>query len=111
MSGGPFWLDNVQWPRLEPLLPMDVRGVARVDGRRVISGIVHVLRSGCRWSDAPDCRGPRKTLRNRFVRWARRDVWDDMFEGLAASGGPPAALMLDASHARTHRSAAGAKGG
>jgi transposase len=33
----------------------------------VISGIVHVLKSGCRW-DAPACYGPRKTLYNRFVR-------------------------------------------
>ncbi len=39
--------------RPAPLLPQDRRGVARVDDRRVISGIVHVLRSGCRWVDAP----------------------------------------------------------
>ncbi len=34
-------------------MPKDVRGKERVDGRRVISGIVHVLRSGCRWCDCP----------------------------------------------------------
>lgn len=111
MSGDPFWLSDGQWARLAPLLPTDVRGVARVDDRRVISGIVHVLRTGCRWSDAPECFGPRKTLYNRFIRWARRGVWDDVFEGLAATGGPPAALMLDATHAKAHRSAAGGKGG
>ena len=111
MSGDPFWLSDGQWARLAPLLPTDVRGVARVDDRRVISGIVHVLRSGCRWPDAPDGYGPRKTLYNRFVRWARRGVWDEVFEGLAKAGGPPAALMLDATHAKAHRSAAGEKGG
>jgi hypothetical protein len=35
-----------QWKRIEPHLPTDVRGVQRVDDRRVISGIVHVLKSG-----------------------------------------------------------------
>ena len=37
-----FWLSNEQWARIEPYLPRDVRGVERVDDRRVISGIVHV---------------------------------------------------------------------
>jgi len=41
-----FWLSDAQWMRLKPLLPNKPRGVPRVDGRRVISGIVHVLQSG-----------------------------------------------------------------
>jgi len=32
-----FWLSDAQFARLEPLLPDDTRGVARVDDRRVIS--------------------------------------------------------------------------
>ena len=64
MSEG-FWLSDAQWQRLAPLLPNKSRGVKRVDDRRVISGIVHVLRSGGRWTDAPCTYGPRKTLYNR----------------------------------------------
>ena len=37
-----FWLSDEQWARIEPHLPTGVRGVARVDDGRVISGIVHV---------------------------------------------------------------------
>jgi len=48
-----FWLSDEQWKRIEPCLPTDVRGVERVDDRRVISGIVHVVKSGCRWCDCP----------------------------------------------------------
>ncbi len=48
-----FWLNDKQWKRIEPYLPTDVRGVERADDRRVISGIVHVLKSGCRWFDRP----------------------------------------------------------
>ena len=77
----------------------------------MISGIVQVLISGGRWVDAPAAYGPRKTLYNRWVRWARAGVWRRAFQELAAAGGPAAELMLDSTHARAHRCAAGAPGG
>ena len=111
MSEHCFWLSDAQFARLRPLLPNKPRGVPRVDDRRVISGIVHVLKSGCRWADAPAAYGPHKTLYNRFVRWAGKGVWERVFTALAASDGPPAALLLDSTHVKAHRSAAGGKGG
>ena len=111
MTDTTFWLSEEQFARLAPLLPTDTRGVPRVDDRRVISGIIHVLKSGCRWKDAPACYGPRKTLYNRFVRWAAKGVWEEVFLALADAAGPPAALMIDATHVKAHRSAAGGKGG
>ena len=71
-----FWLSDEQWARIETHLPTDVRGVERADDRRVISGIVHVLKSGCRWCDCPPEYGPHTTIYNRFVRWAERGIWD-----------------------------------
>ena len=38
----PVWLSEEQFARLQPLLPTKVRGVPRVDDRRVISGLIHV---------------------------------------------------------------------
>ncbi len=73
-----FWLTAEQFSRLEPLLPTDTRGMPRVDDRRVISGIIHVLKSGGRWADAPKVYGPHKTLYNRFVRWAAKGVFGAM---------------------------------
>ena len=61
-----FWLSEEQWARIEPHLPTKVRGVERVDDRRVISGIVHVFKSGCRWCDCPPEYGPPTTVCNRF---------------------------------------------
>jgi len=106
-----FWLSAAQFARLQPLLPTDTRGVPRVDDRRVISGIVHVLQSGCRWRDAPAVYGPPKTLSNRFVRCARKGVWERVFTELSEAGGPPGTLMLDTTHIKAHRAAAGGKGG
>jgi transposase len=106
-----FWLTEEQFARLEGLLPTDTRGKPRVDDRRVISGIVHVLKSGGRWIDAPEAYGPRKTLYNRFVRWAAEGVWLDIFHALASAGGPPAQVLIDSSAVKAHRCASGGKGG
>jgi transposase len=70
-----------------------------------------VLKSGGRWVDAPDVYGPRKTLYNRFVRWAAKGVWIDIFHTLAAAGGPPAQVLIDSSAVKAHRCASGGKGG
>jgi transposase len=77
MNQDRFWLTDAQFSKIEPHLPTDTRGKARVDDRRVISGIVHVLKSGGRWIDAPSEYGPKKTLYNRYVRWAEKGVWID----------------------------------
>lgn len=52
------WLSDEEWARIEPLLPRGRKGARRVDDRRVISGIVHMLRSGARWRDCPPEFGP-----------------------------------------------------
>ena len=64
-----FWLSEAQMRRIEPHFPLS-HGVARVDDRRVISGIIFVIRNGLRWRDAPPAYGPHKTIYNRFVRWS-----------------------------------------
>jgi transposase len=106
-----FWLTDEQFARIAPHLPRDTRGKPRVDDQRVISGIVHVLKSGGRWIDAPADYGTRKTLYNRYVRWAGKGIWVKLFRALASAGGPPEQVLIDSSAVRAHRSAAGAKGG
>ena len=93
MSNHYFWLSEKQFSRLAPLLPRDTRGVPRVDDRCVISGVVHVLKSGGRWADAPAVSGPFKTLYNRFVRWVAKGIWADIFHALASADGPPAETL------------------
>jgi transposase len=111
MNRDHFWLTEAQFARLEALLPSGTRDKPRVDDRRVISGIVHVLKSGGRWVDAPEAYGPHKTLYNRFVRWAAKGLWVDIFHALASAGGPPAQVLIDSSAVKAHRCASGGKGG
>ena len=95
-----FWLSDEQWRRIEPRLPTDVRGVERADDRRVISGIVHVLKSGCRWCDCPPEYGPSTTIYNRFVRWARRGIWENLFRELSGKGRSTDTQMIDSTHVK-----------
>jgi mannitol 2-dehydrogenase len=92
-------------------LPTGLRGARRVDDRRVLSGIVHALQSGGRWGDCPPVYGPKKTLYNRFVRWAERGVWQDIFSALAGAEGISLRLFIDSTCIKVHRTAGGAKGG
>jgi len=100
-----FWLSDKQLRRISPYFPL-AHGVARVDDRRVISGIIFVLRNGLRWRDAPREYGPHKTLYNRFVRWSKLGVFDRIFANLANENATPEHLMIDATHLKAHRTAA-----
>jgi transposase len=106
-----FWLSDEAWAVIEPHLPHGRPGAPRVDDRRVISGILHVLKSGCRWRDVPPAYGPRTTLYNRYNRWARQGVWRRLFERVAKAGSIPDELAIDSTHIKAHRSAGGGKKG
>jgi transposase len=99
-----FWLTDAQMRRLEPYFPKS-RGRARVDDRRVLSGIIFVNRNGLRWRDAPAAYGPPKTLYNRWVRWSRMGVFARMLLELAKAGQDNDTLMIDATHLKAHRTA------
>ena len=111
MSKSLTWLSDAEWSRIEPLLPHGRCGARRVDDRRVISGIVHMLRIGARWRDCPAEYGPYTTIYNRFHRWSRQGVWFAIFEALTGHSGVWGASAIDSTSIKVHRSAAGAKGG
>jgi transposase len=98
-------LTRKQLNRIKPYFPLS-HGVARVDDRRVLSGIIYVIKNGLQWKDAPQAYGPHKTLYNRFVRWSRMGVFNDIFAELAGKSGAPDRLMIDATHLKAHRTAA-----
>jgi transposase len=106
-----FWLSDEEWDRIQPYLPRGRRGAHRVDDRRVISGIIHMLKCGARWRDCPPAYGPYTTIYNRFNRWSKQGVWQDVFYALTGSSGVISSTAVDSTYVKAHRSAAGAKGG
>ena len=106
-----YWLSDAEWRRIEPLLPRGRKGAHRVDDRRVISGIVYMLRCGARWRDCPEVYGSYTTIYNRFNRWSKRGRWRAIFEALARLGKDSVTLSLDSTSIKAHRCASGGKGG
>jgi len=77
-----YELTDYEWAAIKPFLPNKPRGVPRVNDRRVLNGIFWVLRSGAPWRDLPDNFGPYTTCYNRFLRWRRAGVWDQLMNAL-----------------------------
>ena len=100
-----IWLTDRQMKRIEPYFPLS-HGIPRVDDRRVLSGIIFVIRNGLRWRDAPSDYGPHKTIYNRFIRWSRLGVFNRILAELAGMAGMPDQVMIDATHLKAHRTAA-----
>jgi putative transposase len=98
-------LSPAQMRRISPYFPLS-HGIPRVDDRKIISGIIFVIRNGLRWRDAPKDYGPHKTIYNRFIRWSRLGVFNAIFAALSAKGGKSDQLMIDATHLKAHRTAA-----
>ena len=107
-----YELTEVQWRRIEGLLagkPGDP-GRTGEDNRLFVNAVLWVLRSGARWSDLPERYGKWKSVHQRFTRWAKKGVWERVFESL--TGDPDNQyLMLDTTLVRAHQQAATGKGG
>ncbi len=91
--------------RLAPHLPRSC-GRARIDDRRIVSGIVYVFRTGLQSKSAPPDYDPHKTLYNRFVRWSRLGVFDRIFAALVEEASVPARRIINSTHLKAQRTAA-----
>ena len=100
-----FYLSNKQIERIRPFFPRS-HGIPRTDDVRVLSGIIYVIRYGLRWRDAPPEYGPYKTLYNRFIRWSRMGIFNNIFLELSKTSGNDGKVMIDATHLKAHRTAA-----
>jgi len=91
--------------RIQPYFRLS-HGVERVGDRKVMSGILYVIRNGLQWKHGPLPYGPHKTLNNRFVRWSHMGVFNLSFTELAKRLDGTEQLMIDATHLNAHRTAA-----
>jgi transposase len=113
-----YELTDKQWARLEPLLPPQKPWTGRTnhDHRRVINGILWILRTGAPWPDLPERYGPVGTVSSRYYRWRQKGIWDRIFADLQAQADQDGNLdwtlhFVDSTVIRAHQHAAGAKKG
>lgn len=111
-------LTDSEWAKLEPLLPAQQRaggaGGRYRDHRRVVNGMLWVLRTGAPWRDLPERYGPWQTCYSRFRRWSEQGVFKRVLEQLQSREDAAGRLdwseaSLDASYVKAHPHAAGAR--
>ena len=105
-----YSLRDDQWERIEGMLPgrKGTVGGPVGDNRVFVEAVLYRYRAGIPWRDLPERFGDFRVVHTRFMRWARRGVWQKIFQQLAADAGNEYA-MIDATIVRAHQHSAGAR--
>jgi transposase len=111
-------LTNTQWERLQPLLPPQKpqKGHPAHDHRRIVNGILWVLRTGAPWRDLPERYGPWSAVANRFYRWHKAGIWERVLAAVQTRADAAGKIdwdvhYVDGTTVRAHQQVAGAKKG
>ena len=79
-------LPDEVWAEIKPLLPPEkpagTPGRPAVPFRKVLDGILYVLRTGCQWKAVPKEFGSGSTCHQRFQEWERTGSWRNRFRKL-----------------------------
>jgi transposase len=109
---------HTPWERLPPLLPPQQPKTGRpaVDQRRMLNGILWILRTGAPWRDLPERYGPWRTVASRFYRWQKAGLWSQLVAAVQAQADADGQIHwdihdLDGTMSRAHQHAAGATKG
>jgi transposase len=104
-------IKDEDWDRIKDLLPGQPGdpGVTAKDNRLFVNAVLWIAKTGAPWRDLPERFGPWNSVWRRFDRWARKGVWQRVFETLQD---PDLEwLLIDSTVVRAHQHAAGKKGG
>ncbi len=113
-SGDRLGVADADWRVIAPLLPAERGRPGRPahDNRRMLEGMLWVLRTGAPWRDLPECFGKWNSVFVRFSRWTRAGLWSAILDVLTRLGlADHRHHSIDSTTIRAHRCAAGAKGG
>jgi transposase len=101
-------ISDDDWARIKDLLPGQPgqHGKVAKDNRLFVDAVLWIARTGAPWRDLPERFGNWNSTWRRFDRWARKGVWQRVFEALQD---PDLEwLILDSTIIRAHSCAAGA---
>ena len=75
-------LSDSQWMKVKDLLPVQPGPRSVLGDRAFVNAVMWRLKTGAPWRDIPERYGPWQTTYNRFARWAKRGVWEQVFKAL-----------------------------
>jgi transposase len=111
-------LTDEEWEQLQPLLPPQKPKTGRPahDHRRILNGILWVMRTGATWRDVPERYGPWPTIASRFYRWRKAGIWERLFAAVQQQADAAGRIdwvqhYVDSTIVRAHQHAAGGKKG
>lgn len=83
-------LTDARWGRVERRLATGPgkRGRPPTDHRRVLGGVLGVMRTGVAWRAVPEEEGPWQTLHSRYTSWLSDGTWDRILAVLLADDAP-----------------------
>src|SRR4051812_24094570 len=108
-------LSDQQWAQICQLFPPNgKRGGQWKDHRLMVHGILWVLATGASWRDLPACFGPWGTVYDRFCKWTRNGLWEQVLQPLQVRRQADGKIdwhlfSIDGSVVRAHKAAAGAR--
>src|SRR5215472_5440045 len=82
-------LTDIQWELIKPFVEWnqkrrpDGRGRPWRNARKVLNGVLWILRTGAPWQDLPPRYGPYQTVHRRFQNWVRSGVFDEVLIAVA----------------------------
>ena len=104
-------ISDEQWLRIEHLLPGKDGDVGRTaDNRLFLNAVFWIAKTGAPWRDLPERFGNWNSVYQRFNRWAKKGIWQQIMETLSEDADLEW-LMIDSTVIRAHQHAAGQKGG
>ena len=102
-------ISDADWDRIKDLLPglPGQHGKVAKDNRLFVDAVLWIAKTGAPWRDLPERFGNWNSAWRRFDRWAKKGVWQRVFEALQDSD--LEWLVLDSTVVRAHPCAAGAE--
>jgi len=105
-------LTDAQWRRIALLCAGKEgdKGRHGEDNRLFVDAVLWIARAGAPWRDLPPAFGNWNSVFQRFRRWAKKGVWQRIFNALVENPDFEY-LIIDSTIVRAHQHSAGAKGG
>jgi transposase len=100
------------WEKVSAHLPGKATdcGVTAADNRLFLEAVLWRVRTGSPWRDLPVAFGKSNSVFQRFRRWAKKGVFERLFEVLSEEPDLEYAL-IDGTIVSVHQKASGARGG